>query len=89
MEGATSEKIRKQVEACSSGALTYQMKNGVSQELQNETEIKCMVNEPLMVMGKVHITNIDGSSEKREKVIAFCRCGDSLNKPFCDGAHRN
>ncbi|MEO0202974.1 MAG: CDGSH iron-sulfur domain-containing protein [candidate division WOR-3 bacterium] len=30
----------------------------------------------------------DGKQEKiNKKVIYLCRCGNSNNKPFCDGAH--
>jgi len=31
----------------------------------------------------------DGKEEiLDQKVIALCRCGESANKPFCDGAHK-
>lgn len=75
LEGATSERIKKQVGACPSGALS--LKENVDQ-----TEVKCIQNGPLMVMGNVHITNSDGTTEERKKVTAFCRCGASSNKPF-------
>lgn len=88
LEGATTNRIKKQIDECPSGALSYQMKNEEVTAISKETEVKCMENGPLMVMGNVLITNIDGSTEKREKVTAFCRCGASSNKPFCDGAHR-
>jgi CDGSH-type Zn-finger protein/ferredoxin len=29
----------------------------------------------------------DGQNIKVEKTVFLCRCGDSRNKPFCDGAH--
>ncbi|CAM1348696.1 (4Fe-4S)-binding protein [Tenacibaculum crassostreae] len=87
MEGATTKRIMKQIDECPSGALSYKMKNEVVDEASKETEVKCMENGPLMVMGDVHITNSDGSIEKRTKVTAFCRCGASTNKPFCDGKH--
>ncbi|MGB0891365.1 MAG: (4Fe-4S)-binding protein [Flavobacteriaceae bacterium] len=88
LEGANTNRIKAQIDECPSGALAYKMKNEAAQETHRETEIKCLENGPLMVMGNVQITNIDGSTEKREKVTAFCRCGASSKKPFCDGAHR-
>ena len=88
MDGATTNRIKKQIDECPSGALSYQMKNEEDTTALKETEVKCMENGPLMVLGNVQITNVDGSTEKREKVTAFCRCGASTNKPFCDGAHR-
>ncbi|HCQ29157.1 MAG TPA: hypothetical protein DIU39_02650 [Flavobacteriales bacterium] len=31
----------------------------------------------------------DGKEEiLSQKMIALCRCGQSSNKPFCDGAHK-
>jgi uncharacterized Fe-S cluster protein YjdI len=89
MDGATTGKIKRQVASCPSGALSYKMKNEiVSKEAQDEMiKVECMQNGPLMVLGNVHITNSDGSIEERKKVTAFCRCGASTNKPFCDGKH--
>jgi CDGSH-type Zn-finger protein len=37
--------------------------------------------------GPVTVVASDGTAVTREKG-AFCRCGASANKPFCDGAHR-
>jgi len=30
----------------------------------------------------------DGNLTKKNNVTAFCRCGSSSNKPFCDGSHK-
>lgn len=89
LEGATSERIKKQVSSCPSGALSLKEDEQISDENTNVTEVKCMPNGPLMIKGNVSITNSDGSIEKRSKVTAFCRCGASENKPFCDGKHND
>ncbi|KAB1159729.1 MULTISPECIES: (4Fe-4S)-binding protein [Tenacibaculum] len=87
MEGATTERIKKQVEACPSGALSYISKGESKEKAYTETKIEVLANGPLLVYGTLHITNSDGKSEKKNKTTAFCRCGASKNKPYCDGAH--
>lgn len=88
LEGATIPRIKKQVDACPSKALSYiddLDKNESEQATQ--TEVECIKNGPLMVKSDVHITHSNGDTETREKLTAFCRCGASNNKPFCDGTH--
>lgn len=40
-----------------------------------------------MVEGDVEIFGADGLSIKKGSRMWLCRCGQSANKPFCDGAH--
>ena len=88
MSGATTERIKKQVEACPSGALSYISKTAGSQEsAHTEIKVEALENGPLLVYGILHVTNSDGKTEKKNKTTAFCRCGASHNKPYCDGTH--
>ena len=43
---------------------------------------------PLLVTGDFEVRSADGGQKRRGTVAAFCRCGHSSNKPFCDGTHR-
>ena len=55
----------------------------------DEVQIKVLANGPLLVHGKIELVDADGNPFDiggREKV-ALCRCGQSQNKPLCDGAH--
>jgi len=45
-------------------------------------------NGPLLVKGEIIVVHKDGTTEVRPENTAFCRCGHSKNKPYCDGAHR-
>ena len=74
---------------CPSGALSYYKNEGeVSQsEVHSEQIVEVIANGPLMVYGNLKIKNADGSETQKNKVAAFCRCGQSNNKPFCDGSH--
>lgn len=92
MQGADSETIMKQVDGCPSQALSYYKNADGPQDspapTQEATRVECAPNGPLMVYGELKIKLADGSEDSKMKVTAFCRCGASQNKPYCDGAHR-
>lgn len=47
-------------------------------------------NGPLICSSEVNVTiqDEDGNIIAKEKELALCRCGQSANKPFCDGSHK-
>lgn len=45
-------------------------------------------NAMLLARGPMLISNPDGSSGTTRNKAAFCRCGHSSNKPFCDASHK-
>ncbi len=88
IENATTQELKNQVNACPSGALSLELKVD-NEPRKNETKIKveALENGPLLVYGTLNVINSDGSREERKRATAFCRCGASHNKPYCDGAH--
>ncbi len=45
-------------------------------------------NGPLKVTGNLEIVSGTGHTINRVTETWFCRCGHSMNKPYCDGSHR-
>ncbi len=88
-QGASSDAIVQQVSQCPSGALSY-FSNNASESASVEHEIIAEVskNGPLLVYGNLTVKDAEGNETKKHKVTAFCRCGSSSNKPYCDGTHR-
>lgn len=89
-EGGTTEQIVNQIKKCPSGALSYYMNNeaGADVKVDAETIIETMPNGPLLIYGNVTVKEATGNLTKKNNVTAFCRCGGSSNKPFCDGSHK-
>ncbi len=89
MDGADTERIVEQVSKCPSGALSYFRNDDENQpaSITADTKIEVMPNGPLLVYGNLKVKLRDGSEASKSKVTAFCRCGNSGNKPFCDGSH--
>jgi CDGSH-type Zn-finger protein/uncharacterized Fe-S cluster protein YjdI len=45
-------------------------------------------NGPLLVAGNLELCTGTGHTIDRVEKCALCRCGQSANKPFCDGSHK-
>lgn len=91
IDAASSEELIAQVKKCPSGALSFRMNTEEPADAQmdnNAIEIQVLPNGPYLVKGKIQITHADGTQEIKESSTAFCRCGASATKPFCDGTHR-
>jgi CDGSH iron-sulfur domain-containing protein 3 len=54
-----------------------------------EVRIKALKNGPYEVKGAVDLVDSDGQAKpEADDPIYLCRCGQSANKPFCDGSHK-
>ncbi len=84
--GEDAVKIRKQIDQCPSGALSYEGQNTGKEE--GAVRIEVRKNGPLLVHSGITLLN-DGEEKSIDSAAtAFCRCGASSNKPFCDGTHK-
>lgn len=88
IEAASTEELVAQVKRCPSGALSYYMNGEENQEAESlETKVEVLPNGPLLVYGTLRVVDKEGKEEVKNKTTAFCRCGASANKPYCDGSH--
>lgn len=87
-ENATTEELKAQIKKCPSGALSYYIKGEKTEESAAlETVVEVLENGPLLVYGTLKVKDKDGNETTKNKTTAFCRCGASGNKPYCDGSH--
>ncbi|HBH06397.1 MAG TPA: hypothetical protein DDX92_07325 [Flavobacteriales bacterium] len=86
-DGADANSIMAQIDQCPSGALSYRKKEE-NADLQSghATKVVLMKNGPMIIEGNIswELGEQKGTGEGK---TAFCRCGASGNKPFCDGSH--
>lgn len=50
--------------------------------------IEIRENGPLIVTGLKRLVSTEGEEMETRETVALCRCGNSANKPFCDGTHK-
>ncbi len=55
-----------------------------------DVKIELRVNGPMRVYGPFDLVDQEGKaySIPEGEWATLCRCGQSVNKPFCDGHHR-
>jgi len=55
----------------------------------SQVRIRALKNGPLEVAGPVDLQDAAGAPvPTSEDPVYLCRCGQSGNKPFCDGTHK-
>lgn len=89
-QGASTARIVEQVKRCPSGALSYVMNTPAAspEVVAAETIAETVPNGPLLVYGNLLVKDSSGAQSRKSQVTAFCRCGASGNKPYCDGSHK-
>ena len=51
--------------------------------------VRALPDGPLQVKGEVEVQDTQGNAlPGKGGDIFLCRCGQSANKPFCDGSHK-
>ena len=62
--------------------------SGKTEGEEAKLKVRSAPNGPLLLQGPVIITSADGAAYQTETArCVLCRCGESENKPFCDGTH--
>ena len=89
IDGADTERIAEQVDRCPSKALSYFRNDNPLKldDIKAESIVEPVPNGPLLVYGSLIVKDASGHETQKNKVTAFCRCGASSNKPYCDGSH--
>lgn len=84
-DSAEADDLVRVIEACPSGALTYEHKNGEEDEQPPASNtLRIWENGPIEVHGDLRIRDY----EPRKRAL-ICRCGLTGNPPFCDNSHRD
>ena len=95
MGAAETDRIKVQVGKCPSGALSWTAKSQAAEsqpapaaEAGPALTIEVTADGPLLVKSVHQLDFADGTMKQRSGTTAYCRCGASARKPFCDGSHK-
>ncbi|HLP58264.1 MAG TPA: CDGSH iron-sulfur domain-containing protein [Candidatus Deferrimicrobium sp.] len=86
-DGASVGEIIDVIEKCPSGALSYTVGHIKCTDQDRPPGIKVAKNGPLEITGGITLEDDMDSKPQSGEHYTLCRCGNSKNKPFCDGAH--
>ena len=86
--------IRAAVARCPSGALSLREPAGAAAAgpaaataPASAVTVTLTPNGPLIVRGSHVLEGGDGERTEKSAAVAYCRCGGSARKPYCDGSH--
>jgi CDGSH-type Zn-finger protein len=85
---APSQEIARVTAGCPSGALSFALPGQTDPvESHERASIHPIVDGPYRVRGGIQVISADGQGYEIRERQTLCRCGQSRNKPFCDGSH--
>jgi len=85
---AVRERIRTMARLCPSGRIRTHLPDAEPDEPAFEPSIGVVKDGPLWLRGGVQVVGADGEAYEVRNRQVLCRCGNSANKPFCDGSHK-
>jgi CDGSH-type Zn-finger protein/uncharacterized Fe-S cluster protein YjdI len=81
------ERLARVARNCVSGAIRYERHDGVDAEIAPPVNlVRMRENGPLALNGAIRIVPAQGEASEALRAT-LCRCGQSKNKPYCDGSH--
>lgn len=86
-DNAEPGRIEEVIRQCPSGALSWTREGITVTDWETRMYIRIRRNGPLEVKGGILLEDDQGSVPRTADHYTLCRCGLSLNKPFCDGHH--
>lgn len=85
-----ADQIAAVIRSCPTGALHYQINESDQNELPPpNNSVQVSSAGPLYMRGAIKVVDSVGEVIVADTRVALCRCGESKNKPFCDGRHRD
>lgn len=90
---AANELAAKEANLCPAGRLLMFTNDGESLEEDAPPQVHVIedgglkISGPLWIRGGIRVESASGRSYEVRQKQTLCRCGASLNKPFCNGAH--
>jgi uncharacterized Fe-S cluster protein YjdI len=85
------------IERCPSGSFVFSIEEAdpeiepdLPMEIAATVEITSdgPITGPLWVTGNIPVERADGKPFETRNRVTLCNCGESKNKPLCDGTHR-
>ncbi len=86
-DNASPNEVIEICERCPSGSLTYSTISGQQEKAGEVNTVNVAYNGPLFIKGELDIEGAPQDMPGTEFRAALCRCGHSINKPFCDNSH--
>jgi CDGSH-type Zn-finger protein len=87
VDNGDAEKIIRVINSCPSGALSYSVDGVEHRDREASPSIRVGKNGPLEINGSIDLEAAEFSELSSREHYTLCRCGQSKNKPFCDGSH--